>query len=228
MVQTRQTNTSSLFFFFFPNPTFLPLLATLLDSPVNPLMIPALAFLYSPLTSLFSHSSSGVLTKISKKGRCRSRWILRAISRSWNWNEAGRSSCCHCQAFFPCCCCCFVLVLLVIVVLVVVKVGHCCTCVVVAFSTTIGNNNNNKKKFLSSKLWPTKSQPIWQPLPTFLKGETNEQRATTPESANSLPTWKKKNVQQVCMYLVGTGRQMMIAYLYPDGTLGHCSGNRKV
>lgn len=50
--------------------------------PVKPLIFPALAFLYNPLTSLRSHISSEVSTKHSIKTSPSFSWILLATARS--------------------------------------------------------------------------------------------------------------------------------------------------
>ena len=49
---------------------------------IIPFIIPALAFLYSPLTSRSSQTLSGVSTNTSKNGRPASSLSLRARSRS--------------------------------------------------------------------------------------------------------------------------------------------------
>jgi hypothetical protein len=47
-----------------------------------PLMLPCLAFLYSPFASRYSRTFSGVSTKTSNNGRSLSLWIFHAISLS--------------------------------------------------------------------------------------------------------------------------------------------------
>ena len=51
------------------------------------LIIPALAFLYNPLTSLFSHTSIGVSTNTSKNGRLLDSCRLWAQSLSWEGSK---------------------------------------------------------------------------------------------------------------------------------------------
>lgn len=48
------------------------------------LIVPALAFLYNPLTSRSSQTVIGVSINISKNGKSAALWIFLAISRSYN------------------------------------------------------------------------------------------------------------------------------------------------
>ncbi|KAH9827097.1 V-type proton ATPase subunit C [Teratosphaeria destructans] len=57
-------------------------------TPVNSLISPALAFLYRPLGSRFSASSTGISTKTSMKGRGSSVFWVRACSSRASWRSA--------------------------------------------------------------------------------------------------------------------------------------------